>query len=92
MGGILLALAARGSGHKLRAVIEYRPANGGGSCAHCLGSLNLDAVKQDGTWYCCTSCAEGRDPDRSAAVAEPKLYNRPTRYFKRRTPKELRGS
>jgi hypothetical protein len=73
-------------------VIEYRPANGGGSCAHCQGSLNLDAVKQDGTWYCCTSCAEGRAPDRSSAVPEPQLYHRPKRYFKRRTPKELRGA
>ena len=49
-------------------------------------------MKQDGKWFCCTSCAEGRAPDRSSAVAEPNLYNRPKRYFKRRTPKELRSS
>jgi hypothetical protein len=73
-------------------VIEYRPSSGGGSCAHCLASLNLDSVKSDGKWYCCTSCAEGRAPARGAAVAEPKLYNRPMRHFKRRLPKELRGT
>jgi hypothetical protein len=73
-------------------VIEYRPASGGGSCARCLASLNLDAVKHEGLWYCCTSCAEGGAPERSAAVAETKLYNRPKRYFRRRLPKELRSS
>jgi hypothetical protein len=72
-------------------VVEYRPACGGGSCARCLGELGLDAVKQDGLWYCCPSCAKGLPPERGASPADPRLYNRPIRHFASRRPKELRG-
>jgi hypothetical protein len=73
------------------AVVEYRPACGGGSCASCLAALGLDAVKQDGRWFCCPSCAQGLAPERGSEPADPKLYHRPARYFGRRRPKELRG-
>lgn len=72
-------------------MVEYRPSFGAGSCAHCLAALGLDAVKEDGRWYCCTSCARGLAPEGAGAPLEPKLYHRPARYFGRRRPKELRG-
>jgi hypothetical protein len=74
---------------------DYRPAWGGGSCAACDGALALDALKgDDGRWYCCPACAQGLPPEayRPAAVPEPALYNRPRRFFRKRRPKELRGS
>jgi hypothetical protein len=73
-------------------VIEYRPSCGGGSCAHCHAALGLDALREDGRWYCCTSCARGEDPERETTVPETRLYNRPARFFRRRRPKELRGA
>jgi hypothetical protein len=73
-------------------VIQYRPASGAGSCAHCLGELGLDALKQAGVWYCCHACAEGRAPERDAAVPAPRLYHRPARFFRKRLPKELRSA
>jgi hypothetical protein len=70
---------------------EYRPSCGGGSCAACLGALGLDAVKHEGRWYCTPTCAQGLGPALDTqTVAEPKLYNRPRRFFRKRAPKELR--
>jgi hypothetical protein len=69
---------------------ERRPSSG--SCARCRAALLLDAVQQDGAWYCSPACAEGRTElaPRPAAVPEPWLYARPTRFFRKRAPKELR--
>ncbi len=73
------------------AVIDHRPANGGGSCRRCLGRLGLDAPRADGVWYCSTACAEGysQTGPREAGVPEHWLYNRPRRFFRKRRPKEL---
>jgi hypothetical protein len=74
--------------------IDHRPANGGGSCARCLGSLGLASQKQDGVWYCSTACADGRalaDPP-VPSVPEPWLYARPRRFYRARQPKELRSA
>jgi len=73
--------------------IDHRPANGGGSCARCRGSLGLASQKQGDLWYCSTSCADGRAPaaPRAPGVPEPRLYARPLRFFRARRPKELRS-
>jgi hypothetical protein len=73
------------------AVIEHRPANGGGSCARCRASLGLTATKVDGIWYCGYACAEGRSAGgpRSPSVPEDWLYGRPRRRFQGRRPREL---
>ena len=78
--------------------VEYRPSSGGGSCAACRGALGLDAVRRrrgpdDHAWYCSPTCAHGMPPAgrRQPAVAEPRLYNRPRRFHRRRRPKELRS-
>jgi hypothetical protein len=72
-------------------VTEYRPSCGGGSCAACLGALGLDAVKQEGRWYCTPTCAQGLGPAADTqTVPDVALYNRPRRYFRKRAPKELR--
>ena len=73
-------------------MIEYRPAQGAGSCEHCRGALGLDAVHENGRWYCCSSCARGLAPERENALDETKLYHRPKRFFRRRLPKELRSA
>ncbi len=74
--------------------IDHRPANGSGSCARCQASLGLASLKSQGTWYCSTACAEGRDgaAPREPAVPEPWLYARPRRHFRARKPKELRST
>ncbi len=74
------------------AVIDHRPADGGGSCPRCLGRLGLDATRAEGIWYCSTACAEGhpRTALREAGVPEDWLYNRPRRYFRKRRPIELK--
>jgi len=71
---------------------ERRPASG--SCARCRAALLLDAVKREGVWYCSPGCADGQPEltPRPSAVPEAWLYARPTRYFGKRTPKELRAS
>jgi hypothetical protein len=76
------------------AVIDHRPANGGGSCARCRASLDLTAVKADDVWYCGYACAEDRSADgpRSPGVPEDWLYNRPRRRFQKRLPTELNCS
>jgi hypothetical protein len=78
----------------LHAVIDYRPSNGGGSCARCRASLGLASLKKGGVWYCSSACAEGRvaPAKRTSRVPEPWLYARPRRFYKRRKPKELRSS
>ncbi len=73
-------------------MIEHRPSCGGGSCAHCQGPLELDAVKVRGTWYCRTACAQGLAPERDGALPETRLYHRPARHFQKRLPKELRSA
>jgi hypothetical protein len=75
-------------------MIDHRPANGGGSCAHCNASLGLASLKVDGVWYCSSACADGRVPSapREPRVPESWLYARPRRFFRRRRPKELRSS
>jgi len=75
-------------------MVEHRPANGGGSCARCLASLNLASQEVEGRWYCSSACAEGRtDPaPRAPGVPEPWLYARPRRFFGARRPKELRSA
>mgnify|MGYP003622045634 CR=1 FL=1 len=72
---------------------ELRPQSG--SCIRCRRSLDLASVKVEGEWYGNEACAlggpcplEGRPPE----VPEPWLYVRPQRFFKRRKPKELRGT
>lgn len=72
---------------------ETRPISGSGSCAACRGPLGLDAVKEGEVWYCSPACAQGLGPEarRERAVAEPRLYHRPRRFFRKRRPKELRG-
>jgi hypothetical protein len=73
-------------------VTEYRPSCGGGSCAACLGALGLDAVKHEGAWYCTPSCAQGLGPAADTqTVADPALYHRPRRFYRKRSPKELQG-
>jgi len=74
--------------------VDHRPANGGGSCARCRGSLGLASQKVADVWYCSTACADGRaaaEP-RPPAVPEPRLYARPHRFFHARRPKELRSA
>ena len=75
-------------------MVEHRPANGGGSCARCLASLNLASQQVDGRWYCSSACAMGRAgaAPRAPAVPEPRLYARPQRFFGARRPKELRSA
>lgn len=76
------------------AVIDHRPASGGGSCPRCRGRLGLASLKMNGCWYCSTDCAEGRvrGESRSAAVPETWLYARPRRFFGQRQPKELNST
>lgn len=64
-----------------------------GSCVRCQRSLGLASVKVGGKWYGSAACAEGgtcpldqHDP----AVSPAALYPRPRRFFRRRSPKELR--
>jgi hypothetical protein len=74
--------------------IDLRPANGGGSCARCRGSLGLASQKVAGIWYCSTACSDGRavaEP-RPPVVPEPWLYARPRRFYGARKPKELRSA
>jgi len=75
-------------------VIDYRPADGGGSCASCRGRLGLASLKREGRWYCSSDCSEGRvrRAPRSVALPETWLYARPRRFFGRRRPKELNAS
>lgn len=66
-----------------------------GSCIRCRRALGLASVKQAGLWYCTPVCAEGgaASPESAVpAVAEAALFARPRRYFRSRTPKELRAS
>lgn len=66
-----------------------------GSCIRCQRSLGLASVKVRGEWYGMATCAEGGPCplDREApAVAEAALYARPRRYFRQRTPKELKAA
>ncbi|TDJ20633.1 MAG: hypothetical protein E2O69_03340 [Deltaproteobacteria bacterium] len=74
-------------------MIDYRPSDGGGSCARCRDRLSLASLKQRGAWYCGSACAEGRvlATPRSSRVPEAWLYARPRRFFKCRKPKELRS-
>ncbi len=79
--------------------IDYRPSCGGGSCAACGAALGLDAVRQrrpgaEPVWYCSPGCAQGLPAAarRRPAVAEPRLYNRPRRFHRKRRPKELRSA
>jgi hypothetical protein len=73
------------------AELDTHPASGGGSCARCLAPLKLDAVRDGGTWYCSPACAQGLPPsERIRLVAEPRLYHRPQRFFRKRQPTELR--
>jgi hypothetical protein len=76
------------------AMIDHRPANGGGSCPRCRGSLGLASLKANGRWYCSTDCAEGRGRGESRTVAVPEawLYARPRRFFGRRQPRELNAT
>jgi hypothetical protein len=78
----------------LVSVIDYRPAIGGGSCAHCGASLGLASLKLKDVWYCSSGCSEGRSASvaRSARVPEPWLYTRPWRHYRRRKPRELRST
>ena len=64
-----------------------------GSCSRCQRSLGLASVKVDGVWYGSATCARGETcalEQRDPAVAEPALYARPRRFFRRRAPKELK--
>ncbi len=66
-----------------------------GSCCRCQRSLGLASVKVDGQWYGSATCARGGDcplDERAPSVAEPALYARPRRYFRKRAPKELKRS
>jgi hypothetical protein len=56
----------------------------------CQRRLDLASVKVQGAWYCRAGCAAGALVEK-ARVSEVALYNRPRRYWKRRSPKELRG-
>ena len=69
--------------------MELRSATG--SCARCQRRLDLASVKVGAAWYCRASCAAGADVEKPR-VSEIALYNRPRRYFRSRSPKELRGS
>jgi hypothetical protein len=75
-------------------MIEYRPACGSGSCARCRDALGLDAEKRGERWYCSRACAQGQPTAARAApgVAESRLYHRPSRFFGKRHPKELRAA
>ena len=68
--------------------MELRSATG--SCARCQRMLDLASVKLEGVWYCRAGCAAGVAVDRPRGD-EIALCNRPRRYWKRRSPKELRG-
>jgi hypothetical protein len=63
-----------------------------GSCVRCQRKLDLASVKLDGAWYCRASCAAGVAPEPAPRVPEVALLNRPRRAFKKRLPKELRGT
>ena len=75
-------------------MIDHRPANGGGSCARCRGSLGLASSRAGGVWYCSPACAEDREYDapNASGVPEPWLYARPRRFFRARKPKELKST
>jgi hypothetical protein len=75
-------------------VTDYRPANGGGSCARCGASLSLASLKIDDAWYCGTACVEGRAGKkvRAFSIPEPRLYVLPRRFYKKRRPRELRSA
>ena len=67
------------------------PQSATGSCVRCQRGLDLASVKLDGAWYCRASCAAGVAAEKTR-VSEVALYNRPRRHFRRRAPRELRGS
>lgn len=72
---------------------DLRPQSG--SCVRCRRSLDLASVKVDGRWYGNEACALGGPcplESRPPEVPEPWLYVRPQRFFRRRKPKELRGT
>ena len=77
----------------MQRTVDVRPQSG--SCARCRRSLDLASVKVNGQWYGNEACARGGPcplETRSLTVPEPWLTVRPQRFFRRRKPKELRGS
>jgi hypothetical protein len=71
---------------------DYRPYSG--SCPRCLASLGLASLQSRGVWYCSPACASGAPAERAGAPAvdERWLTNRPRRFHRKRSPKELRRS
>jgi hypothetical protein len=72
---------------------DIRPQSG--SCVRCRRSLGLASVKIGGLWYGNEACALGAAcplDTHTPAVPAPWLYTRPQRFFRRRKPKELRGT
>jgi len=66
-----------------------------GSCARCGRALGLASAKVEGRWYGNAVCATGAPcplDRRPPAVPESWLYSRPRRFFRKRTPKELRAA
>jgi hypothetical protein len=72
---------------------DLRPQSG--SCVRCRRALDHASVKVGGLWYGNEACALGGPCPlecRAPAVPEPWLTVRPQRFFRRRKPKELRGT
>jgi hypothetical protein len=72
---------------------DIRPQSG--SCVRCRRSLGLASVKVLGEWYGNEACARGGAcplDSHQPVVPEAWLYTRPQRFFRRRKPKELRGT
>jgi hypothetical protein len=76
-----------------RVTEDVRPQSG--SCARCRRSLGLASCKVGGLWYGNEACAMGSPcplDSRAPEVPEAWLFTRPQRFFRRRKPKELRGT
>lgn len=70
---------------------DVRPQSG--SCVRCRRALDLASFEVDGRWYGNEACARGGPcplETRPPAVPVRWLYPRPQRFFRRRSPKELR--